>query len=53
MSAKVSMSKKAFVKEHVSLVKTLKSGNKKKLAKEAKEQAAELKKVNKNGKKSK
>lgn len=42
---KVSMSKKAFIKEHTNLVKTLKAGNKKALRKEAKEQAAELKKV--------
>lgn len=43
----VSMTKKAFVKEHVELVKTLKSGNKKALKQEAKEQGEELKRVKK------
>lgn len=52
MSTRVSMSKRAFVKEHVKLVKALKSGDKRALRKEAREQSAELKKVkaNKNGK---
>lgn len=44
---KVSMSKKAFVKEHEELVKTLKSGSKSDLRKEASEQSAELKAVKK------
>lgn len=45
VSKKVSMSKRAFVNEHKELVKTLKSGNKKALKKEAQEQGSELKKV--------
>lgn len=41
------MTKKAFVREHKELVKTLKSGNKKALKKEAREQGEELKKIKK------
>ena len=42
-NAMVKMTKSAFVREHKELVKTLKSGDRKKLAKEAKEQGKELK----------
>ena len=44
---KVSMSKKSFTKEHTELVKILKSGNKKGIKKEIREQSEELKKVKK------
>ena len=44
---KVTMSKQSFVKEHTNLVKVLRSGNKSKLDKEAKEQAKELSKYKK------
>jgi len=40
----ITMSKKAFVKEHKDLIKTLKSGDKAKLKSEYKEQSSELKK---------
>ena len=36
------MTRKAFIKEHKELVRVLRSGNKKLLAKEAKEQGEEL-----------
>lgn len=39
------MTKRAFVKEHKALVKTLKTGSRKQLNREAKEQGAELKAV--------
>lgn len=41
------MTRKSFISEHSELVKTLKSGNKKALKKEAREQGEELKKVKK------
>ena len=41
------MTKKKFTQEHIELVKTLKSGNKKAIKKEIKEQSEELKKVKK------
>lgn len=46
---KVAMSKEAFVKEHKELVNTLKTGSRKALNSEAKEQGAELKAVQKAG----
>ena len=44
---KVCMSKKEFVAEHVGLVRKLKNAKKAELDEEAKEQGAELKKVQK------
>ena len=46
----VKMSQKAFVKEHKDLLKVLKSGSKKGLRKEYKEQSQELKRVTKRAK---
>ena len=48
MKKQVTMKKSAFIKEHKKLVKVLKSGNKKKLRKEASSQGKELKKFIKN-----
>lgn len=47
--SKVSLSKKQFVKEHEGLLKTLKSGKKKSLQKEYKEQSEELRRVKHEG----
>ena len=44
-ASKVSMPKKAFVKEHKELVKTLKTGSKSARIEEANEQANELRRV--------
>lgn len=42
---KVSMTKQAFIKEHKKLVKILKSGNKKGIKNEIKDQSKELKRI--------
>jgi len=49
MGKKVSLTRKAFIKEHKDLLRILKSGDPKQLKKEYKDQAKELKKVMKGG----
>jgi hypothetical protein len=44
---KISMTKKAFVKEHIKLVKVLRTGSKPALKREANDQAKELRKYKK------